>query len=138
MNQNIFEAYIRGPKDTIAAKLMLNIAAGVAAFVVVFTVLIYCYSLLFGINGVLGELLDDPTIPATLTVIAIAAWFTYKAHRWAAVLLLINQLLDMLVIVMGDTTSVGIVSLLKLMVFVGADRASFYLKKNSAYVESNT
>ncbi len=138
MNQNIFEAYIRGPKDTIAAKLMLNIAAGVAAFVVVFTVLIFCYSLLFGINGVLGELLDDPTIPATLTVIAIAAWFTYKAHRWAAVLLLINQLLDMLVIVMGDTTSVGIVSLLKLMVFVGAVRASFYLKKNSAYVESNT
>lgn len=116
---------------------MLNIAAGVAAFVVVFTVSIYGYSLLSGINGVLGELLDDPTIPATLAVMAIAAWFTYKAHRWAAVLLLINQLLDLLVIVMGDTTSIGIISLLKLMVFVGAVRASFYLKKNSASVESN-
>ena len=137
MEQNIFEAYIRGPKTASTAKLMLLIAAVVAAFVVVLTGAIYVYVLVSGLDGVLGDLLSDPTIPATLAVMAIAAWFTYKAHRWAAVLLLINQLLDLLFVATSDESSVGIISLLKLLVFVGAVRASFYLKNSSTDVASD-
>ena len=114
MANNIFEAFIKGADNEKEAQLILNTACDLAVFTVLATAGFYAYFLIIGNTGSLGALIDDPTIPATLAVIAVCAFFTYKGSVIATAILLLNQLLDALVLILNADSSISILSIAKM------------------------
>ncbi len=135
MANNLFDAYIKGPNDIKQAKIQILIACGLVGFTILITAGMYIFSLASVLEGELGELLDDPTIPITLALMAVFGYFTYKEKIWAAAILLINHLLDTLVLVSGASFSFGALTLIKLVIYICAIRAIIYIHKQSKLKE---
>lgn len=129
MASNTFEALIKGPSEKSQAKQILMTAVALVAFTIVATLGLFTYNMVSGIGGDLGGLLNDPTIPITLLVLGICAFFTYKGSIIASSILLLNQLLDALVLVVSPGSSISIITVVKIFIFISAIRSSWYLRK---------
>lgn len=137
MAHDIMESYIKGPDSIDQARTMILVACVVVVFTMVATSAMYGYSLLSPIEGELGRLLDDPTIPIVLVLLAVFGYFTYKEKVWAAIMLLVNQLLDIVVIVVDASGGFGILTIAKVIVYVGAIRAAWYLRNQRQLQKQN-
>jgi hypothetical protein len=135
MIQKTIEAYIYGPKEEIIAKRMILITCALVAFSIISTAGMYAYYLLVGHKSELGALLNDPTVPVTLLLLAAFGFLTYKEKIWAAIILLLNQLLDLLVLFQSSASSIGIITVVKILIYVGAIRAIWYLTKQKKSTE---
>jgi len=135
--RSIFEAYAKGPSSSKQARTMILIACGVVAFTVLTTGVLYGYYLLANAEGELGLWLDDPSIPAMLVALSVFGYFTYRAKVWAAVILLINQAFDVLVLVMDSSGGVGFITVFKVIIYIGAVQATWYLRNSTKNPEED-
>ena len=63
---------------------MKMVSCGLVVFTIILTGGFYIYSMLWGLDGELSSMMDDPTIPVTLLIMAICAYFTFKENIIAA------------------------------------------------------
>jgi len=129
MASNTFEAFLKGPSEIKQAKQILLTAVILVAFTVTTTIGLLVNNTVSGIGGELGGLLSDPTISITMLVLCVCAFFTLRGSIIAASILLINQLLDLLVLAVSPESSITVISVLKVLIFISAIRAAWYLRK---------
>jgi hypothetical protein len=129
MASSIFEAFIKGPSDIGQAKKMIMVACCLVIFTIILTGGFYIYSMLWGLDGELRSIMEDPTIPITLLVMATCAFFTFKESIIAASILLLNQSLDFLVLLTGASASGVVITIFKFLIYIGAIRAILYIRQ---------
>jgi hypothetical protein len=136
MSQSLFKAVFEGPNDVFMAKRIINVAVIVSAIAILI-------SLVFVVAGFFTKSTNevityamDPWILADIIVATVFTFFLYKRRIWAAIVLSILVVIDMLVFYIEFERIPSALALLKLLIFIGGVKAILFLNKAESRVDN--
>lgn len=137
MSQNIFQAITQGPKEEKTAKTVVKITTFLLVFSAVFTLIFSVAGFFQTSETELIQYLLDPYAMIDVVLMFVLAFFIYKLHLWAAITLIIYQLLSSYVIYSETAHFPSAVVALKLLLFISTCRGIYLLNKQAKELKAS-
>jgi len=123
------EAMFQGPKDVVMAQRIVKVTVYVSLFII-------CLTAAFAISGFYQtssdntmQYLMDPWSLFDVLLMSTFTFFLYKRKLWAAICLVVHQILNLVIIYIDLGKLPGAIAIFKLALFVSAIRAIYLINK---------
>ena len=133
--QTFFEALAKGPDTIDMAERIVMVAVYLSVFIMVLTFGFAFAGLYQTSEDETLQYLLDPALLIDVSLMAFFTLFLYKHKLWASIALLVQQLLGLIMVYVDLGKLPGGLAILKILLFVAAVRAVYFLNKNKLIPE---
>lgn len=132
MCRSIWGAFVKGPSNEKVAKKMILIAVVAVAITAISVLFDVRYSYFIGRDNLGLQAFLKSFEFILVGMMTVVGYFTYRQKLWAAIISLLNEISDVLITLLLSRAP-SLISLVEIIIFIGAIRAIFYLKKTETY-----
>jgi ABC-type microcin C transport system permease subunit YejE len=129
MSQNLFDALFQGPKDVVMANRVVQVAVYVSLFMALVTAIVAVLGFYQTSEDPHIQYFLDPWMSIDVVLMLFLTFFLYKRKLWAAICLVVYQIINVVVVYIDLNRLPGALFILKMALFVSAATSIHLINK---------